>query len=49
MIKTIDGTQTKRFTGIGDRQPLLGGRKLRAIYTSVSEIGFPPEDLLTVI
>lgn len=36
MIKTIDGTpQTKRIsTGVGERTPLLGGRKLRAIYTA---------------
>lgn len=36
MIKTIDGTpQTKRIsTGVGERTPLLGGRKLRSIYTA---------------
>ena len=35
MLKTSDGTQIKRLSGkIGDRQPALGGRKQRALYTA---------------
>ena len=35
MLKTFDNTQYKRLSGrIGDRQPALGGRKQRALYTA---------------
>jgi len=34
MLKTSDGTQIKRISKIGDRQPALGGRKQRALYTA---------------